>query len=769
MSFVVAPQEPAATELSVQRGHCEGTGSGQARRPVYLCGTATLLALLDLAAFFPHVLPARLVVLAIVLSLPGALAVEAARARFGSAYTQGALVLGASLAVLMAWALAASLLLPFLGIGRPLDKVPFAAGLNAVCVGLAWWSSRGKDPVLGFLGGQGRWRFAPWQLVVALPALAAAGVERLNSGHGAAVVQASIGAAVVTLVLGFLGARAGRHVRAQICLLAASLSVLYLYSLRGNYLFGYDIQQEFQRFSSTFNAARWIPPANGDPYAAMLSITALPAALSRLASVSGLYLFKGLYPLFVAIVPGLAYEFASRWATPRAAFVGAAYLVVLADFSSQLPALARQEVAFLFFALLVLALFSPQLAGRRRQVTIAGLTAALVVSHYSTSYVAVAMLVCTWLAYGWLRLVRGGWRGRPRAVGLFTVVFGVGMILAWDVGVTHSSSNVTKFVSSLADEGLRVLPYGKGSFLQRYLSGNVGTVTTPQVYYDETAQTALATQRWLRPFPMSVTSRYPAHAAPPPYALKPLLKGSARPVTDVAIAVDETFLFLVACGVAACLFQGLYRRHSRRVPLEVAVMCLALFAFLALIRLSGTVAGSYNADRAQLQASIVLAVALATSVEWLMARLRAGALVVAALAVMLLAGTGETVALTGGDAPSVLANAGTEYNMFVMHGGEVRAARWLVANKGRHGVIYTDEYGPLRIWGATSYTALPQTWLTPGALDQGAWVYVPAYGVTDHTLYGSFEGAAVSYAAPSVFLWDVDNLVYSDPSARVYH
>jgi uncharacterized membrane protein len=771
-----------------------------------LASTLALLGVMDTAALFPHLLAARLVVLVIALFLPGALATGAARARFGSVYAQAALVLGASLAVLMAWALVGSTVLPALGVGRPLDKLPFAVGLNVICAGLALASPQGPDPVPGLFKPSGRFRPSLWQLVVCAPALAAAAVERLNTGHGSALTQASVFAAAVSLVVGYRQARAGRHARAQVCLLAASLAVLYLFSLRGNYLFGYDIQQEFQRFSATFARARWVAPANGDPYAAMLSITALPAALSRLTAISGLYLFKGLFPVFVALVPGLSYELASRWLPARAAFAGAAYMVVLADFSSQLPALARQEVAFLFFALLVLALFSEALSGRRRQAVVAALMAALVVSHYSTSYVAVAMLAFTWAAYGLCRLVaataRGYWwpplwlgarwrregqvslgsarrwlqpprhRAKPSgkpAVGLATVALGIAMILAWDVGFTHSSSNVTKFVSSLVDNGLQILPYGKGPILQRYLSGNVGTVTTPQVYYAETARAARATERWLRPFPVSVTSRYPAHAAPAPYALKPLVNGSARPVTDLAIAVDEVLLVLVGCGVVGSLLSALRgRRRKLGVPLEVAVMCLVLFAFLAVIRLSGTVAGSYNADRAQLQAAIVLSVALGCSLEWLMARLSAGAVVMGALVVMLLAGTGETVALTGGDAPALLANAGTEFNMFVMSKGEVSAARWMVANMGRRGVVYTDEYGPLRIWGATRYTALPQTWLTPGALDKGAWVYVPAYSVVGHTSYGSFRGAAVSYAFPSEFLWDVDNLVYSCPTARVY-
>ncbi len=771
MSTLVVP-EPALAGPEVGSGMATSASQGitPRRRPGDLVTTALLLGALDVAVSHPHFLAARLLALAIALLLPGALAVEAARASFGSRYAQAALVLGAGVAVIMGLALVMSTALPPLGVERPLDREPCAIGLNVVAAALALVCPKGRDPVLNLVKPSEPLRFGrprPWHLVLLLPVLATVGVERLNSGHSAIVVQLTIGASALALVVGFLEARAGRHQRAQTVLFCTALALLYLFSFRGNYLFGYDVQQEFQRFSYTFGAGRWSRPADGDPYASMLSITALPAALSKLTSISGMYLFKGLYPVFVALVPGLSYELARRWLNGAAAFVGAAYMIVLTDFSSQLVALARQETAFLFFALLVVALFAEELSGKRRQAAIAALLAALVVSHYSTSYVAVALLGSTWLGYGVLRLALR--RRAAPAVGLVTVLLGVGMVVGWDVLYTHSTHNVTKFVASMAVQGLRILPYGKGqSLIQRYLSGNVGTTMSPARYYAAVGAAARASEPWLHPYPASLTRLYPAHAAPPTYSLPALLPGSATIMKDLVILVDELLLLAIACGVALSFLRRLTKRGVR-APLELSVMMLAFLAFLALIRLSGTVAGSYNADRAQLQASIVLAVALGMSAEWLIVRLRAGAVLVAALILMLLAGTGETAVITGGPPSAILANSGTQYDYFVISGGEVSAARWLVANMGPHHVVYTDDFGPLRIWDATSFAPLPHTWLTPTALDRGAWVYATASDVVQRRAYGSISGARVSYRFPARFLHHVDDLVYSDPTARVYH
>ena len=639
-----------------------------------------------------------------------------------------------------------------------------AIAINLIVVCLALSCPRNVDPVLDQLKPSRYMQPRPWHLVAVLPVLAVAGVERLNDGHGSALVQFAIGAVIISLIIGFVQAWRGRHVRAQVFLFCASLALLYLYSYRGNHLFGYDIQQEYQRFSGTFSAARWVPPSDGDPYTAMLSITALPTALAKLTSISGLYLFKGLYPIFLAFVPGLIYELAAHWLPGRAAFIGAAYMVVLPDFSSQLPALARQETGFLFFALLVVALFAPELRGRPRQMVIAVLLAGLVVSHYTTSYVAVALLGSTWLFYALFRALarlRHRKPARPR-VGIVTVALGVSMVLAWDVWITNSSANVTKFMSSLTDDGLQLLPYAKGSILNSYLKGNVGAAITPSGYYAQAEQTSRASQPWLHPFPAALTSHYPAQYAPSPLLLHALVPGSGSATSGVVTTLDELILVLIGLGVALCFLK---RRRPPRVPLEVAALCLAFLGFLALIRFSGTVAGSYNSDRAQLQGAIILVVALGLAAEAIMARFRLGpAVLVAALLVILVNSIGETSIVTGGGAPVLLANGGPGYDYFVISDGEVSAARWLVANGGPNPLIYTDEYGPLRIWDATSDASSPQTLLTPATVAPLAWVYAAAYSVVDGRAYGG----SVTYAFPAKFLGAVDNLVYSDPTARVY-
>jgi uncharacterized membrane protein len=744
-------------------------------------GHLALLAVLDVAVAEPRILAARLLALTLILVLPGAVVLSAARIDIESAYLRVCAAVGASVGVLMAYAALGSAVLPHLGVSRPIGTVPAVVAVNALVVSLLLIRPRRTVPALdlfrvtpGSAGGL-------WIASLAAPVLALVGVERLNSGHGSALVQVAIAAVALSVLGGLLAARRNRDLGMQLVLLLASLAALYLYSYRGNHLFGFDVQREFQRFVMTNQAGRWVPPANGDPYSAMLSITALPAMLTRLTGISGLYLFKGILPLLVAAVPGLVYEAARQWVPRRAAYVGAAYVLAIPDFSGQLPGLARQEVAFFFFALLLAVMFACRLPPARHQATVIVVMVLLVVSHYSTSYVAVVVFTVTWLVFGAIRLGRRLLaRAGPSSRALITlpvVAAGIGSIGLWDVLLTNSSGNVTSFVSSLADKGLQILPNARhGSILDRYLNGNLGTTLTPRAYYAEAEHTSHLLAPWLDRYPVSLTNLYPAEAAPAALHTPQRLPYLGTAVNGLSTLTEELILLSMVVGVGAVLVARFRRRRAgsgtpaaRRVPFEIGVLGAVMIGFLGLVRLSGTVVGSYNADRAQLQGAMILACAIGLVIEWVLAR---GRVLAAAAFIGLLAiyvnGTGETAAVAGGPAPVLLANGGTGYDYFVASDGEISAAQWLIVKAGAGPLVYADPYAALRIWGSTNYTPQPQFLLTPATIGKDAWVYAPAYSVVDGRAYGTIRQNSATFRFPAAFLSQVENVVYSDPTARVY-
>ena len=125
--------------------------SASPTRPLSKVGTtAVLLVVLDLAIASSHLfLASRLCALVLVVLLPGATIVGASRVRLESRVSQFALVIGAGLASLMAWALLASVLLPHFGVPRPLETLPLAVAINVIVIAAAFAGPNGHDPVLG--------------------------------------------------------------------------------------------------------------------------------------------------------------------------------------------------------------------------------------------------------------------------------------------------------------------------------------------------------------------------------------------------------------------------------------------------------------------------------------------------------------------------------------------------------------------------------------------------------------------------------------------
>ena len=211
----------------------------------------------------------------------------------------------------------------------------------------------------------------------------------------------------------------------------------------------------------------------------MLSIGILPSLLTSMTGVSVLIAFKMLFPAFAALLPVAIFLLADRVMTRRFA-VGAAGLLLCQNYFFQLmPELARQEIALVFFVAMLAALLESGL-DRSRQAGLAALFAlGMVVSHYSSTYLAIPLIVVACV----VRLVVGRWRGISVAsaswlVAAFVLIAGSAL---WYGPITHSSSNVSQFFTTIDHNGLDLLPK-RGGVLNTFFNGaNVSTPSLAQL------------------------------------------------------------------------------------------------------------------------------------------------------------------------------------------------------------------------------------------------------------------------------------------------
>ena len=96
-------------------------------------------------------------------------------------------------------------------------------------------------------------------------------------------------------------------------------------------------------------------------YNGMLSVVALAPIYSLISSLDLVWVFKLVYPVIFALVPVGLYQIFRRQLNDKVAFLSCFFFMSFAPFYVQMTTLARQEVAELFFVLLILLLVSKEM------------------------------------------------------------------------------------------------------------------------------------------------------------------------------------------------------------------------------------------------------------------------------------------------------------------------------------------------------------------------------------------------------------------------
>lgn len=768
------PQEPAARASRAEatgprhaaptaRGSLGGLGGLRG-----LGGHAAALAFLSLLVPLHRSWAVQVLLVPLLLIVPGVILLRALRIPGRAVATFPAYVPCASIVVLLASGLAVDIAGPWVGIAAPLRTGPVLASLDITCLALLAASATAPSYVaIPWRALSRPARFA-WPLI--LPLLAAAGALRLNSGHGNSVAVIALCACTVvggTAVL--LSSRLDKTLLMFI-LYAAELALMWSFSLRGNLVYGFDIATEYHDLHQTVLTGIWHSAHPGDAYGAMLSVTVMPAQLHFLTGVPDLLVLKVVYPAISAVLPVAVFGLARRILSRRWAFAAAALIVMQTAFAQELPAVARQEIALVLFAALVMVMLDTRLY-RRSQWSLAALLAvAMVLAHYSTSYVALIliglMLPMQWLV-SWFRAV-------PRASGAVAVAFAAALASAflWYGPVTHAgSSGLRQLAQTVGAQGFNLLPnHAPGSgLLATYLQGNNPTPATAQAYDRFLSPDYARNDPYILPLPDHLQQRYTLRDSA---AQVPAVKWRAGydAVSLGSLLVQQLVNVLGAIGALLIVL----RRRASVVAYQVGLLALATLIFLAIIRLSGTLAAAYNQERALLQATTVLSVTLFWSVERLAGQRKgrqAGilALAAAALTVLFISTSGLVSTVLGGGAATNLANSGEDFERFYRTTPELASAQWLGHKVQPGQLVYADRYAQLPLAAMTGISRGLFTDVTPLTLNQHAWVYASRSNIVDKRARALFGDHTVTYVFPVGYLDDNYDIVYTDGSSEVFH
>ena len=599
--------------------------------------------------------------------------------------------------------------------------------------------------------------------------LGAAGALRLNSGHSNAVALIAIALVIITLLVAFLRAPWHDDALLIVIVFAVGLALMWSFSLRGDLVYGFDISNEYYSLTQTVTTGVWHVSHPNDAYGAMLSLTVLPAELHELSGVQTLFIFKAVYPVIAALFPVGVFCLGRRLIAGRWALMAAALVIMQQTFLQQMPALARQEIGTFLFTALVAVLLDTTFSRRRpgRWIFVCLLSLGMVVSHYSTAYLAIPLFalaaVFQWI-FSWFRSV-------PRTSGVLLLAFGVSLAGAvlWYGPLTHSTSNLSQFEQSAGAKGVSLLPNKGGSALSTYLQGEENQNLSPAQYQSYIENYYQTTYPFVTPLPDASNPQYDLKAvsdSTPPVKLKSLSSG-----LNLANLFVQQATNLLA-GIAALVLA--LRRKIPAVARQIALMSLAVMAMLILIRISGTIAQAYNPTRAFMQCLIVLAIPISWLFQWLGTKLkwtRPGILIACSgsLGVSLVGVTGFGNAFLGGGMGSNLANSYTDYQRFVVNTQDLAAGAWVLSEAPPDRIIETDRYGELRLATMAGHRPAVFGDITPETTDQHAWVYATRANFIDNSVQSETGSYYAAYAFPGLFLGSNFNVVYTNGTSEVFH
>jgi uncharacterized membrane protein len=319
--------------------------------------------------------------------------------------------IGLSVAFIMFAGLAVNWTLPALGItDKPLSLWPILICFDIflIILGFVAWK-RNKDlehqfttPKLDILNN------IFFIIPMFFPILAILGAFLLNN-HGPNILTMIMlgGIAVYVLLLVIFRKRLNENIWPW-AILMISVSLLLMSCLRSGYVSGVDTNLEFSIFQMTNENAFWNLHNFRDAYNACLSITLLPTILLQFIKINNEYIFKLFLPILFSFTPLVIYLFLQRYTKKTFVFLVSFFFVSQPIFMNWASIPIKQEIAFLFFGLMLLVLFSKEISPILKKILFLIFGFSMVVSHYSTSYVALAIFLSTYI----LTLIYKKWENR---------------------------------------------------------------------------------------------------------------------------------------------------------------------------------------------------------------------------------------------------------------------------------------------------------------------------------------------------------------------
>jgi uncharacterized membrane protein len=484
-----------------------------------------------------------------------------------------------------------------------------------------------------------------------------------------------------------------------ISILAIGVSLALLYGIRHSNIPNGDISFEYFVFIRTVEAGAWDLSLYPTPYTkrigSLWSVTVLPTAYYYiLGETQGIYLIG--YRLLAGLLPLSGYIVFQHFISDRNAFIASFFIAAQIGFMTLIGSMARVEIAFLFFYLLVAIFLIPGFTRRSRILLLGIFTVGTVFAHYTTALLGLAVFggyfVLTLVSERTnvpslpykqitLGLVCGFFLAQVFFYGILTdqilgTFFTEFQVLFIEFSQFAASTVVNYYDSLLntltsifepsqsSSAGATEPPSGSSE------TGNTGTGS--ETGSDEAASSGSDAGQKKGGQPTLIQDTFPYRVTFLIYALSSglialgsmltvgdtLLQWTERdhPLDFTAMVVSTTGLFGV--GIVGLLAYEMYDPHRLLLQFSIILAPMPVIAFTRLGELLPTVSSWARDHRSQLQTLIVV-------------------LIVGSVALQYVAGTYLVFQLAGASHGEFFNNDGERYNKYYVTDSDVAVAEWI--------------------------------------------------------------------------------------------
>ncbi|TAJ43692.1 DUF2206 domain-containing protein [Methanofollis fontis] len=209
-------------------------------------------------------------------------------------------------------------------------------------------------------------------------------------------------------------------------LLVLSFSLLSLFMLRYQFIWGVDIQREYGLFFlTTYDNLCWT--YLGGNLGTALSITLLPTVIYSICQIDHVeLLFKFIYVFVCSFSPVAIYYTIKRYFDPFLAFCATLYFIFQSGYLHAAGS-PRTNIAVFFCALTLYLLIDNDIEKKLKKTLILLFIAAIIVSHYATAYIFFFILIVGVLIINSIH----GLKSRSNYIDYSIILFYFVLIISW--------------------------------------------------------------------------------------------------------------------------------------------------------------------------------------------------------------------------------------------------------------------------------------------------------------------------------------------------